>query len=209
MPERTKASLDELLVYAASKVIESGEECTFERLVCECFTLFPAAFSLRRYPEWPDSARVNKAWLRARTDKGWLVGSVQEGFSLTQTGARVSERVAKQIGSGAMAASQESSGRARERFESLIRAIRRDPLFRSFQEDGAKFSVTEMDFRRLLGATLETPARILRQNLNAYVNAAAVYDDKEAVEFLRDCENKMAPTLGIVRENTNGGERAD
>lgn len=209
MSKDTTGSLDELLMYAAWRVVESGEECTFERLVFECFTLFPEAFGLRRYPQWPDSARVNKAWLRARTDKGWLVGSVQEGFRITEAGARVARRIATRMEGGRLSAGNESGGRSRERFETLIKNVRRDPLFRKFQNEGREFVLTEMDFRRLLGATLETPARILRQNLNAYLNAAATYEDDDVVKFLQTCEDRMAAALRIVKESTNGGERTN
>ena len=201
--------MDELLAYAAWRIAEAGEDCTFERLVFECFTLFPDAFGLKRYPQWPDSARVNKAWLRARTDKGWLVGSVQEGFRLTETGARVARRVATRMEAGSTFSARQSAGRSRERFEALIRNIRRDHLFREFQNEANKFALTEMDFRRLVGATLETPARILRQNLNAYLNAAVVYGDDGVAEFLHACEDKMALVLGIVKESTNGEDGAD
>ena len=191
----TLPSLDELLVYAASRIIEEGEDCTFERLVFECFTLFPQSFSLKRYPQWPDSARMNKAWLRARTDRGWLVGSVQEGFRLSEAGLRIAKRVARQVEGLEPLPSRPSGGRSRERFEALIRVIRKDSLFREF-EKSSRVTVTEMDFRRMLGATMETPPRILRQNLSAYLNAAVTYGDSEVEKFLRACEDKMSSVLG-------------
>jgi hypothetical protein len=51
-------SLDELVLFAVKRILDSGEDCTAERLVCECFTLFPKSFCLPRYPQWPDSART-------------------------------------------------------------------------------------------------------------------------------------------------------
>ena len=66
--------IDQLVVYAVKRILDANEECTFERLVYECFTLFPEKFEFKRYPEWPDSARITKAWLRCRTDKGWIAG---------------------------------------------------------------------------------------------------------------------------------------
>ncbi len=207
--EASLPSLDELLAYAAWRVIEAAEECTFERLVYECFTLFPDAFGLKRYPQWPDSARVNKAWLRARTDKGWLVGSVQEGFRITETGFRVARRVASQLETSDHFGSRPSTGRSRERFEALIKVIRNDAVFKRFKDKRKQLILTEMDFRRLLGATMETPSRVLRQNLNAYLNAAIAYGDDDVVDFLRTCERKMVTVLKIVKESTNGGDRAN
>ncbi len=33
--------VDYLLIFSVRSIIENGEECTLERLVFECFTLFP------------------------------------------------------------------------------------------------------------------------------------------------------------------------
>lgn len=184
--------LDDLVVYCVSEVLSAGEECTFERLVCECFTRFPVAFGMKRYPDWPDSARVNKAWLRCRTDKGWIVGSVQEGFKLTNAGERAARATTSRLAGGMTPAETGTSGtRARERYEALLRNIRKDTLFQRFTECRDGFQSSEMEMRRFLGATLETPLRILRQNLIAYKNAATAYKDDEVLDFLAACENMM------------------
>lgn len=78
-----RISYDDLITYAVYSLTRSGREATFENIVAESFTLFPVRFSLRGYPQWPESAAVNKSWLRCRTDKGYLVGSVKEGLKLT------------------------------------------------------------------------------------------------------------------------------
>jgi len=53
--------IDQLVVYSVKRIIDNSEECTFERLVYECFRLFPNKFGFLRYPNWPDAARINKA----------------------------------------------------------------------------------------------------------------------------------------------------
>lgn len=207
MVPKSSTSIDQLLIYAVWQILQSGEECTFERLVCECFTRFPESFSLKRYPQWPDSDRVNKAWLRCRTDKGWLAGSRQHGFRLTAAGEHVARKVAAQLfeDTGQSPASGPSGPRARERYEALLRNIRRDPLFQRFIGSQGSFHVSEMEFRSLLGATLETPPRVLRQNLTTYKNAARDYQDHEVYNFLIVCEQKMAsvikPAMGGRQKN--------
>lgn len=179
--------LDDLIVYCVREILATGEECTFERLVFECFTRFPEEFGLRRYPQWPDSARVNKSWLRCRTDKGWIAGSVKEGFRLTRAGELVAERVAGDLGKKSRAPSA-LGARARDRSEAMVRVIRADPLFVRFQGARTAFHPTEMEIRRVLGVTMETPPRILRQNINAYRNAAAELGDSEVLDFISTCE---------------------
>lgn len=184
--------LDDLVVYCVSEILAGGEECTFERLVYECFTKFPESFGLARYPEWPDSARVNKSWLRCRTDRGWIVGTVQEGFRLTPAGEAIAAIVGNRLADGAKPPTVRQSGaRTRERHEALLRTIRSDQLFRVFEETGT-VEASEMELRRLLGATLETPKRVLRQNLHAYRSAAEAYSDEPALEFLLACEKIIA-----------------
>lgn len=183
--------LDDLVVYCVAEVLAAGENCTFERLVFECFTRFPESFSLTLYPEWPDSARINKAWLRCRTDKGWIAGSVQEGFRLTPVGERIAEKVRAQLQAGAHARGSHSGTRPRHQLDALLRNVRNDPLFQRFADGRGDFKPTEMELRRLLGATLETPLRVLRQNLRALKSAADAYSDSEALDFLNVCEKMM------------------
>ena len=77
----TEVSLTKLTIFAISKIDEGGEECAYERIVKECFTLFPRRFSLHRYPEWPDGARVKIEILRCR-DNGWITGNEKKGFQI-------------------------------------------------------------------------------------------------------------------------------
>ncbi len=184
---RAVASIDRLLAFAVGQVVAAEEDCTFERLVYECFTLFPDAFAMQRYPQWPDSVRINKTWLRCRTDRGWIVGSVQEGFRLTEQGAHVASEVAHVLGKNPAAAETGPGNRARERYEAMLRHVRRQPSFQAYQADPGSFSLSDSGLRVLLNATLETPRRILRQNLRAYQNAAAAYQDAEAGAFLAAC----------------------
>lgn len=189
-----KIPVDDLVLYAAKRVLDSSEECTSERLVYECFTLFPKQFCLQRYPQWPDSARVNKSWWRCRTDKGWLAGSVQEGFRLTPKGGRVADQVAAKLSAGKGAKARPSQ-RPRERYEAVLRYIRKNELFARFNADLGGFRLTEMEMRNFLGGTLETPVRVLRQNLHYYVDVAGEYGDKEVARFLAVCKQALENVL--------------
>lgn len=182
-------ALDDLVVFCVREIIRNGEECTFERLVYECFTRFPTAFSLIRYPQWPDSARINKCWLRCRTDKGWIVGSVKEGFRLTAAGERIADKVARQLGGqGAVPRLAEPGTTSRERYEAMLARIRRSQPFARYLASPGTFAASEMELRQALGVTLETPLRVVRQNLHAYRSAAAAYSADEVLEFLAECE---------------------
>lgn len=56
-------NIDKLVVYSIYLLSVEKKEATFENIVAKCFQLFPEKFSLVGYPQWPDSARINKSWL--------------------------------------------------------------------------------------------------------------------------------------------------
>lgn len=182
--------LDQLVVYCVKRILDHGEECTFERLVYECFTSFPQKFGLERYPEWPDSARVNKSWLRCRTDKKWIVGSVKSGFALTPSGKKIAELVEAEISGKTNATASRVKpeiARYRERWESILKNIRNHPTFRRFQKNPNQFTPTPEELRDVLMTTLETPIKLVRRNLDYFKNIAEEYHDRDVVKFLDMC----------------------
>lgn len=198
----TKIPVDDLVLYAAKRILENNEECTSERLVYECFTLFPKQFCLQQYPEWPDSGRVNKSWWRCRTDKGWLVGSVKEGFRLTPKGERVAAGVAKKLSTGKVREPRRVA-RPRERFEAALLHIRHSDGFRRFGKNPQDFVLSEMEIRSLLGGTLETPSRVLKQNLHFYLDVAEQYGDHAVKQFLGACKGFLER---LLRQHKQGRE---
>lgn len=188
VPEELYANLsvDDLVLYAAKRVLDTGDECTFERLVCECFTLFPKQFAFQRYPQWPDSARIDKSYRRCRTDKGWLVGSVKQGFRLSPKGERVAAAVEKKLSLGKPQKAIHSA-RARERYEAVVRYLRRSEAFHRYKANPDAFIISAGELRQLLAGTLETPLPLLRQNFHFYLDATEQYGDVEVLGFLRAC----------------------
>jgi len=51
--------------------------------------------------------------------------------------------------------------------------------------------MSEPEFRNLLRCTLETPLRVLKQNLEYYKKLAEAYDEKELIDFLLLCERRF------------------
>jgi hypothetical protein len=201
-----RISIDELVIYAVYRIYQSGDECTFERLVYECFTLFPQEFGFKRYPQWPDSARIDKSWLRCRTDKGWLIGTVKESFRLTDLGFTIAERVEKKLNMEKATSIDSHKVRVkdRERYDSILRNLTESDKYKEFIDNPKKFRLDEMSFRQLLGCTLETPLRVIKQNLRQYRYAADVYKETSVERFLNTCEAQMKDVL----ESKLGGRKA-
>ena len=182
-------SIDRLLVCAAKWILDAREECTFERLVCECYTLFPERFRFQRYPKWPDAVRIDGACRRCRTDQGWLAGNVKEGFRLTPSGRSIAGAIEAELETGRATESRKVPRRARERYEAILLYVKNSPGFLNFARGEGDISTSEL--RSFLGGTLETPKRILRQNLNLYLNAARIYEESSVVPFLNLCRRKL------------------
>ena len=188
----TEVSLTKLTIFAIAKIVESGEECAYERVVKECFTLFPKRFSFQRYPDWPDGTRVKIEILRCR-DKGWVTGNEKKGFQLTSMGRRVAEEVLREVQQGP--AKKLHSTQTRDRGDTVISYLRKSEPYRRYQEDKENFTVTEEEFRRLLVATFETPPKVLEQNLNYCFELCKGYGEKEFCEFLKKCREQKASLL--------------
>ena len=194
----SSVSLTKLTIFAISKIVENGEECAYERVVNECFTLFPKRFSFQRYPEWPDGARLKIEILRCR-DNGWVTGNEKNGFQITSQGRRVAEEVLIELQRGP--AKKFRPTQTRDRGDTVISYLKKSEPYRRYQENEETFTISEEEFRRLLVSTFETPPKVLEQNLNNCLDLCSEYGDKELCEFLKKCHEQKTP---LLRSGTKG-----
>lgn len=89
-----KTGINDLILLGIFSVIENKEKCTFERLIKECFILFPGTFSFSQHPKWPDSRKLDRS-LRTLRKKNLIKGNPKTFFSLTKLGKETAEEVAK------------------------------------------------------------------------------------------------------------------
>ena len=188
----SSVSLTKLTIFAISKIVENGEECAYERVVNECFTLFPKRFGLQRYQEWPDGARIKIEILRCR-DNGWVTGNEKNGFQITSEGRRVAEEVLIELQRGP--AKKFRPTQTRDRGDTVISYLKKSEPYRRYQENKETFTISEEEFRRLLVATFETPPRVLEQNLNYCLNLCNEYGEKQLLEFLTKCGEQKSSLL--------------
>ena len=190
-PEQEYAAIpkESLIVFSIRSVSAGGEACSFERLVKECFTLFPKAFSLSRYPQWPDCLKFDRP-LRTLRERGWIVGGTKTLFSLTEFGEGVAKDTAQAL-RGLGLAKKHVQKTVRGVDTALINSLKESSAYRKFLDGKDEFSISEMEVRALLQCTLETPLRVLRQNLQYSRNLAVDYGSGELLEFLRACEQTL------------------
>jgi len=87
-------AINDLILFAIYLLNEKKEKCTFEKLVKECFTLFPKTFSFSKYPKWPDSRKLDRP-LRTLRKRKLITGNPKASFSLTKSGKKLAEEMIK------------------------------------------------------------------------------------------------------------------
>lgn len=91
-------SVNDLILFCVHSIIANNEECSFDRLVKECFTLFPSSLEFPRYPIWPDSRKLDRP-LRLLRKQKFIIGDPKNYFLLTELGNKKAieiERLLKQ-----------------------------------------------------------------------------------------------------------------
>lgn len=91
-----QTSIPELILFSMYSVVSRGESCDFERLVKECFTLFPKSFGFLEYPQWPDARKLDRP-LRDLRERKLIKGDPKTVFSLTKNGETAAGEIANFI----------------------------------------------------------------------------------------------------------------
>ena len=198
-------SLDDLVVVAVGSITSKRESATFERMVAECFCLFPERFSLLGYPEWPNAALVNKAWLRCRTDKGLLTGSVAEGFRLTEKGRTIEQATLRRLGTKPAEKENISAnlktGNKQTAEGRVVMRIEQSAAYRKYQRSRME-SITEFDLVDLLFCSMESNAAVLTRNYEALRNAVKMYQREDLVEFLKELKRQYADRFRKTKKSS-------
>jgi len=185
-----KIRIQNLIIFAIHSILRNYETCTYERLVAECFQNFPKVFGFKRYPMWPDSLKFDRP-LRTLRKKSLIVGSVRNHFELTDFGGKIAEETERiLIGSQTSTLLKKTRSQGRSVDDKLIEYLRQSESFKKFLTNPVNFTMSESEFRSLLRCTLETPERVLKQNLDYYKKVAVSYNEKQILNFLLVCENR-------------------
>ena len=184
----TNIPKNHLIIFGIYSVVTKKEECTFERLIKECFTLFPKVFGMSRYPQWPDTLKFDRD-LRKLREQGLIIGNPKISFSLTKFGEKLAKETEEFLKRGTKRKERYKIGRGTD--INWINYLKKSQSFQRFLKNKKKFSITEMEFRNLLRCTLESPIRIIKQNLLYSKNLAKEFKEKDLTKFLDVCSQKL------------------
>lgn len=203
-----KLSQDDLVTVALDAVIRSGQTPTFERLVAKCYELFPQRFSLRGYPQWPNAVVVNKAWLRCRTDKKLMTGSVADGFKLTPKGLEVVKKTLDLLegqSTDAVEVAEAKKSRVdKQTLEGRIATrVEHSAAYKKFLETNSLEPITEYELCDLLYGTMESTPDTLAKNYETIKQHLSAYGRKDLLSFMEGLHNKF-PHRFLVRMRPGG-----
>ncbi len=189
----SKITLNDLVIYSTYYLHRQGKEITSEDIVSACFMLFPRRFSLKRYPQWPDSAVVSRRWSDCKS-KGYLLGSAARGFKITARGIKYAEKIEKSLGKRqpAPAARRAIYSELKTRPGKFVRLIERSEAYGRYKK---RLDMNEFDFRSLLLCTMESSPATLSRNLEQFKEYVTIFKRKDLLTFLEFSEVKFSYLL--------------
>lgn len=182
---------DELTTFAIYSLIRNGKETTFENIVAEAFTLFPRRFSLRGYPDWPDASVVNKSWLRCRTDKHYIEGSVKEGFRLTPKGLKTAEQIEEHLLGKKTENSKEIKAELRTRAGKLLSALEKSDAYTAYKQTGSLEGLKDHELTDMLLCMPDSDAKVIKHNIELFKQAAELYQRQDILHLLSKVDGRL------------------
>jgi len=213
----SKIILNDLVVYSVYYLHKQGSEITSEDIISACFVLFPKRFSMRKYPQYPDSGVVSRRWGDCKS-KGYLKGNATKGFQITARGIKRAEKVEKALGKPLKPVrvrkpTSSPKGKTKKtavasipsipaeiihpelkaHAKKYVRSIEMSDAYKHFKKG---FPLNEFDFRSMLLCTMESPPTTLARNLNQFKEYVNIHERKDLSSFLEFCEGKFSSLLG-------------
>jgi hypothetical protein len=183
-----------LAAYTIMRLQELQIPATFENLVVALFRLFPAKFNLEGFNQYPDAARAGRTLLQLGPKyRNWARGSVQKGFTLTQSGLTKAGLVANILISGQPIENtprRQAIPRTMDLSKELI-SLEDSTLFLKWKT--GKLSQGEpRELFDLLGAYAYTPSRALRDRALFLENSAKQAGRADLRDFLQAVRRQFA-----------------
>lgn len=188
-----KIGIDDLVTLGVFSLNDRGKEATFENLVVECFDLFPKRFALVGYPMFPDSALVNKSWLRCRTDKHLIDGSAAKGFKVTTTGLGIVQKTLFQLkDTMGQVAIGKAKDEERSRASKFVQHVEDSTAFEKYAKNANDPDISDFELRDVLLGTMQTEVDVLLDTAEQLKVYAKAKGREDIIRFIDHVEREIA-----------------
>lgn len=193
-------SQKDLILFCILKIEQKKEDCTFERLVYECFRTFPERFSFYTY-KLPDSIKLDRQ-LRTLRKLDLATGNNTYGFKLTEKGHRLAMQMQKIVMSSVLKSSRNrlsidfrnNKVKGGRKEQIMIKRIVSSSVYKRFEED-SDIPLTIDEIRVVFFGTLETPLRSLIDNIEYIEKIAQKSQNTNLLKFINKCRKFIESKL--------------
>ena len=183
-----RLTLEKLILFSVISILRKKEECTFERLVKECYTLFPESFKFYRYPQWPDSLKLDRP-LRDLRKHRYIVGNPKTRYTLTKLGEKYAVIVEKELGNEQLLLHKPTATVGRKE-KKLLDNLKASQEFKMYLLRGVELNLEKPQIIRLSFSTMDTPPKSVVKNLESLKDLSRAAKEKELEGFLNFCIEK-------------------
>lgn len=184
----SRLTLEKLILFSILSILRKREECTFERLVKESYTLFPESFRFYRYPTWPDSLKLDRP-LRDLRKHRYILGNPKARYTLTKLGERYAVIVEKELGNEQLLLEKPTVTVGRKE-KKLLDYLKSSPEFQKYLLRGKDLNIEKQQIIRLSLSTMETPPKSVVKNLSFLKDLSKAAKENELEGFLAFCTEK-------------------
>jgi hypothetical protein len=188
--------LDRLSIYCIYVMQQNKIPLYFDYVAVGLFKLFPKKFSMANFSNYPDTYRINNSLrrlsgsLKSNVDKmGWVTGSAEHGFNITEVGIEIAKQVGIILKSPESSIEKPKNKKTRGRSSvDDVKDIKESDAFKKWLSSE---EVSNYEFFAFLKATPYTPKPLLLEHLNKLKKSVAENSDKKAIEFINWLEKKF------------------
>jgi hypothetical protein len=184
MKTNFRISLDDMILMSLGSILKRKPKCSFGDLVYECFRNYPQHFSLREYPNYPDSLKLDRP-LRNLRLKGFIKGSPVTHYSFTSIGGNYINRLNKLYKGKVI---PDTTTATRSPIVRKLNKIKNSKDFKGFLDKKNKYFCNDMIFRSLLETTLETPKENIIQEIDILLQQANKQKENSLFKYLKKHE---------------------
>jgi hypothetical protein len=197
-------------VYALSLLGGAHQKVHTEDVAQKCLEIAPDRFRWEKY-KYPDKELVRKALFHASEKKnGSLVtgragieqrGKTRDGWQLTPAGAawiHANEKLFER----AVSRGSRAEALPKREAERVVRKLRTDAAFQSFEHTGTLADVNRYMFTDMLNCSPDAPPETIRVKFSRLLSTAELIGDQQIVTFLNLCERQFA---GLVSPASAAG----